>query len=573
MRRLRQGCSGRTAAWLLFLLAALPAPALGVVDEADEVCPPGADPCVISQPIQIADGADLDFGVRALRIAPGGRLEIGPGSVALRCGGFEAATAGAVAVLARGKVAEGGQDGGELFIESRGTCQGNRFVGCLLDSGCDKSPCIDGVCAGAPQALCLDDSDCELGSCRPGAGVSLVGSVEAQGGIAGSLTVLSAGDVALNDVIDLDSTAAEGDGGLLEVTSSLGSVSIAGRVEATSGRLGLGGLVAVSAAEDIAVTGILDASGGDFDGGEVELFAGRDVSVSGALRSDSKGGEGAGGVVALSAGRDIVLRSTAVLTSDGHRSADNFGGDGGVIALSAEGDATIEAGAKAEADGAIPDGFGGEIEILAGGDVAVAGGVSAKANGGQGGGGVIDLSGCAIELESTASIVNDGEAGENLVTARESFVTRLGSKLLADRATGMNTILYRDPDDLSLQGTIDPPPALERTPELQSCQRCGNGVVDGGEDCDDGDAAFVRGDDCSAECSWVECGDPDGSGSVNASDALTLLRVAVGVESCAGCVCDVDGSTGPASASDALAVLRAAVGLPVGLACPPCALS
>ena len=56
---------------------------------------------------------------------------------------------------------------------------------------------------------------------------------------------------------------------------------------------------------------------------------------------------------------------------------------------------------------------------------------------------------------------------------------------------------------------------------------------------------------------------------VTASDALFVLRAAVGSASCELCVCDVNGS-GTVTASDALVVLRRAVGQPVELACPAC---
>jgi hypothetical protein len=76
------------------------------------------------------------------------------------------------------------------------------------------------------------------------------------------------------------------------------------------------------------------------------------------------------------------------------------------------------------------------------------------------------------------------------------------------------------------------------------------------------------------------CGDPvaalpvfeDGAALprvITASDALFVLRTAVGTASCLACVCDVNGS-GSVTASDALIVLRRAVGQQVGLACPSC---
>ena len=65
------------------------------------------------------------------------------------------------------------------------------------------------------------------------------------------------------------------------------------------------------------------------------------------------------------------------------------------------------------------------------------------------------------------------------------------------------------------------------------------------------------------------CGDPTGAHDITASDALFILNVAVGLETGALCVCDVDGS-GTISASDALAVLLYAVGLGTELQCPAC---
>lgn len=65
------------------------------------------------------------------------------------------------------------------------------------------------------------------------------------------------------------------------------------------------------------------------------------------------------------------------------------------------------------------------------------------------------------------------------------------------------------------------------------------------------------------------CGDPDGSGALTATDALSILQTAVGIRACALCICDVD-STGAVTATDALRVLRIAVGLPLELACQPC---
>jgi hypothetical protein len=62
------------------------------------------------------------------------------------------------------------------------------------------------------------------------------------------------------------------------------------------------------------------------------------------------------------------------------------------------------------------------------------------------------------------------------------------------------------------------------------------------------------------------CGDADENGSIEASDALTALRRAIGTGFCRNIVCDVDAS-GEVNASDALIILRAAVGQSAVLTC------
>jgi len=66
------------------------------------------------------------------------------------------------------------------------------------------------------------------------------------------------------------------------------------------------------------------------------------------------------------------------------------------------------------------------------------------------------------------------------------------------------------------------------------------------------------------------CGFPISNGDTpSASDALFVLKAAVGVAECALCVCDVNDS-GEVAAGDALTLLKAAVGAEVELVCPPC---
>jgi len=56
---------------------------------------------------------------------------------------------------------------------------------------------------------------------------------------------------------------------------------------------------------------------------------------------------------------------------------------------------------------------------------------------------------------------------------------------------------------------------------------------------------------------------------ITATDALFILRVAVSLETCPLCVCDVDNS-GKVAATDALLTLKVAVGQQIALTCPAC---
>ncbi len=97
--------------------------------------------------------------------------------------------------------------------------------------------------------------------------------------------------------------------------------------------------------------------------------------------------------------------------------------------------------------------------------------------------------------------------------------------------------------------------------------KCGNGVLNVEEQCDDGDNDYQKGDFCRRDCSQVDCGDTDDDGDKDIVDALYVLRAAVGITECTLLVCDVTGDL-KIRVSDALRLLQFAVGLPVVLNCP-----
>jgi hypothetical protein len=109
----------------------------------------------------------------------------------------------------------------------------------------------------------------------------------------------------------------------------------------------------------------------------------------------------------------------------------------------------------------------------------------------------------------------------------------------------------------------------EGTPVVGCGGECGDGALDEGEACDDGNATFTAGEYCGVACVLIPCGKPTNSSGVppKTSDALFVLRTAVGQATCSPRVCSVDGNQ-TIVASDALRVLRAAVGQSVSLDCP-----
>ncbi len=74
----------------------------------------------------------------------------------------------------------------------------------------------------------------------------------------------------------------------------------------------------------------------------------------------------------------------------------------------------------------------------------------------------------------------------------------------------------------------------------------------------------------AAEAARGDCGQPATDGAnPTATDALVILRVAVGLDECEICICDANDS-GDTTATDALLVLRKAVSAPVELVCSSC---
>jgi cysteine-rich repeat protein len=110
---------------------------------------------------------------------------------------------------------------------------------------------------------------------------------------------------------------------------------------------------------------------------------------------------------------------------------------------------------------------------------------------------------------------------------------------------------------------VDPTATTTTTSTLAVC---GNGIVEGSEECDDGNLAAYDG--CGPTCLFdTLCGDADRNQKLTAVDAQRILRASVGLSpACPLVTCDTSGD-GSLTVGDAQRVLRRSVGLSAPLLC------
>jgi cysteine-rich repeat protein len=217
---------------------------------------------------------------------------------------------------------------------------------------------------------------------------------------------------------------------------------------------------------DISTAGTIDNSGG-WDASWVEMYAGRDVTVTGRIDSRGRVIGGVGGSVVLGAGEEGKGRLWVQNTVD-------------------------------------------------------AGGGTCSVEAGCGGGGTIDLGGCDVTLTSAGSLlVRASQGGDILVVAREQMT--LQGRLDATTTTpgqqyafdGTNTINHPVPKPPSITGPVVPAATINAlamctgSPPwtcMMPCPTCGNGVIEYPETCDTAGTPQSC-DGCSVYCRVENCND------------------------------------------------------------------
>ncbi len=266
--------------------------------------------------------------------------------------------------------------------------------------------------------------------------ITIDGVIDVTGDGAGNVALRAAGDVTLENGSSVTgnglTVASDGDrfadGGDFDATSTGGSIIIGGTIELRGTNQAAGGAVDFTAARDIEINQPIDASGGGFDGGTVELSAGDDILVTRTIDVDSIAGGGAGGSITMAAGEDgnggtapggTLTVQGALLKLNGS-DTDTTAGDGGSLSGTAAGAIRFigtGVGVRANAPNGF-DGSGGDIALDSStgssftigpldGDLVLEGSIIAGSGGLGGNGGAIDVT-AGRDLTITATIDMSG---------------------------------------------------------------------------------------------------------------------------------------------------------------------
>lgn len=332
-----------------------------------------------------------------------------------------------------------------------------------------------------------------------GGALTISGTVDvSHGDCAACLIALNTGgDLAL-DHLDAHATGTGTDGGQIDLEAR-GSITLDGTISAQGSggdpdTGGIGGSVTVDAGQDLLVNGsmVLRGTAPDGDGGVADLEAGRDlVQGAGAVIDTDGGGSGCGGSDnSFVAGRDLRLGTvTAVGASCG----------AGAVDASADRDVSVSDVLVLSSSG---DGEAGDISMQAGRTLTVA--ATMRANGGSAGkGGSVDLESCRIDVVAGVSILTNGPHGANTLLAHDTMT--IGGRL---EAGAFNKLRYGDPEAAPvITGVIIPDTTPIYDAALDACSTpavCGDGVLEGREECEDGNTFACDG--CSAACTREGCG-------------------------------------------------------------------
>ncbi len=469
---------------------------------ANELCGASANPCVISGAIRtIGPACVLDFGSRAVQITTTLKAEQARGSFELRAG----------TLTLSGKLLSTGSasaPGGTIRVQTSGAFQMTSTADIDLSGGLGGGDLV--VVAGSINW----------------AGGSVKASGTSTDGGGGSISLVAGGSVVVAAALTAEGGRASG-GGPVEITGD--DVTVRASINVDGGNFD-GGSVTITAADALSVLGSttqISSHGALADefagyGGDITLSAGGNLRFEGQIESLGAAPDASGGFVDLSAGGSVELVAGSTITS----TVASGEGTGGDVSLGAGLDVTVagvlDAGGPAQ-------GFGGNINVAATRDVTIAtsgrlrvdagemagmvsthsprlltaaGLIDARGGSGGLGGDIILGPHCRAVLRGTfyAGAAGAGRAG-SVQTLAATLAIEAPAVLTATPCSTPSTGCIRislpaGSPSIDTGTTLNPTAVVTLAPSLRPC--CGDGTLDVGETCDDGNRLFCDG--CNSSC-------------------------------------------------------------------------
>lgn len=365
------------------------------------------------------------------------------------------------------------------------------------------------------------------GSITTSNSVSATGGVASQGGF---VELFAGTDVNVGGEISV--VGGDFDGGSIEIDANRDVTIGRSLLANAAGGSGYGGEIIIDAGRHLVVNGVSSSNKTTFetngntdvenfagDGGIQELTTDGNLTMNVNTRSISLGSQpdGLGGETYLDATGNLVLHGditaraqaageggyvsvvsagTATVSSTGTFDLTGGADGGGILEFESAG-ATTWAGLANASGGVV--GFGGSVFLDVDNDVTFSGDM--VINGSDGG--ALEVYACRLTMTGTGSLDINTPNGDNYLSVRENMKLLAGSSVTTG-VGGKNQLVYRTaakPPQTS--GTISPAPQLIVDGTLGGCPVCGNGELDGGETCEDGNTA--NGDGCSSDCQNEKC--------------------------------------------------------------------
>ncbi len=492
---------------LTALLLALPSGRAAALEacSATDLCAPSANPCTISGTVDVGEACHLDFGTRDVVLtgvlraaAPGGSFSVSAGSLTLKAGkirsvGPTATAGGNVTVTVTGAFRMNGS-GPTLDVSG---AAGGGFVGVEAGSIDIQSGSIEADGTGTEACGGVVSLRARSGPLLLAAPVHALGHALCAGGF----LELSGQSVELRSPLNV--TGGDFPGGVT-VTADAGDLLLAStasiRANGEQIELGDGGdggpIALLAESGNVTLLGPVETTGAtpEGEGGSIVILAGGTLHVGGLLSAEGNGGESNGGTIEIDAPGGVTFEHHVRVNG-------GTGAAGGEIDVRSDGDVTLTALPTMQANGGFLS--AGSITLRDARSIDVQGTIQARASSG-GRGGFITLESCRATIAGTLDVSagGGGPSGANAVTAGVIQVA----------ATGR---LFATPCDSSTPGTscnvltvsggaptIDPLAVLTPLaqvsvdPSYNAC--CGNGSLEPGEACDDGNGASCDG--CSRFC-------------------------------------------------------------------------